>query len=219
VHIQLNAPSIATCVIVLTGALISAPVLIKGFTRRGTGVKYEENFVIQRAPQVFSLLNVLLLVVAFIGYNSYLDQYFSVEPLLTLARGEPHGIAAVISWLGVGILVSGMFFMIGGWYSLGDCFTTDAEVLDGHTVRSDGLLKFVMHPAYSGIIQSLLGASLAATSLPCALFAIFVVGPLWLARAKYEERLLIETLGPSYKQYAENMHWRRLIPRIFPIGV
>src|SRR5258708_13925299 len=40
-------------------------------------------------------------------------------------------------------------------YSLGECFSTDAEVLDGHTVRNTGLLKYVMHPAYSGIIQCL----------------------------------------------------------------
>jgi protein-S-isoprenylcysteine O-methyltransferase Ste14 len=206
--------TIATCSIVIAGAIVATPVLVRGFVRRGTGVKYERNFLIQRAPQLATLINVLLLVVAYMGYNSILN-----TPFLTLSEGEPQGVSAMIAWLGVGILISGMVFMIGGWYSLGDCFTTDAEVLDGHTVRSDGLLKLVMHPAYSGIIQSLLGASLAATSLPCALFSILVVGPLWLARAKYEEHLLIESLGQSYREYAENMHWRRLIPRIFPIGV
>jgi protein-S-isoprenylcysteine O-methyltransferase Ste14 len=206
--------TIATCSIVIAGAIVATPVLVRGFVRRGTGVKYERNFLIQRAPQLATLINVLLLVVAYMGYNSILD-----TPFLTLSEGEPQGVSAMIACLGVGILISGMVFMIGGWYSLGDCFTTDAEVLDGHTVRSDGLLKLVMHPAYSGIIQSLLGASLAATSLPCALFSILVVGPLWLARAKYEEHLLIESLGQSYREYAENMHWRRLIPRIFPIGV
>jgi protein-S-isoprenylcysteine O-methyltransferase Ste14 len=212
--LHINMFTIATCSIVIAGAIVATPVLVRGFVRRGTGVKYERNFLIQRAPQLATLINVLLLVVAYMGYNSILN-----TPFLTLSEGEPQGVSAMIAWLGVGILISGMVFMIGGWYSLGDCFTTDAEVLDGHTVRSDGLLKLVMHPAYSGIIQSLLGASLAATSLPCALFSILVVGPLWLARAKYEEHLLIESLGQSYREYAENMHWRRLIPRIFPIGV
>lgn len=212
--LHINTFTIATCSIVIAGAIVATPVLVRGFVRRGTGVKYERNFLIQRAPQLATLINVLLLVVAYMGYNSILD-----TPFLTLSEGEPQGVSAMIACLGVGILISGMVFMIGGWYSLGDCFTTDAEVLDGHTVRSDGLLKLVMHPAYSGIIQSLLGASLAATSLPCALFSILVVGPLWLARAKYEEHLLIESLGQSYREYAENMHWRRLIPRIFPIGV
>jgi protein-S-isoprenylcysteine O-methyltransferase Ste14 len=216
---HINLPTIATCSIVIAGAMIATPVLVRGFVRRGTGVKYERNFLIQRAPQWATLLNVLMLVWAYLSYNSLLNQFSYTHPFLTLGDGEPQGVLSSIAWLGVAILVSGMVFMIGGWISLGDCFTTDAEVLSGHTVRSDGLLKLVMHPAYSGIIQSLLGASLAATSVPCVLFSLFVVAPLWLQRAKYEEHLLIESLGQSYRDYAENMHWRRLVPRIFPIGV
>jgi protein-S-isoprenylcysteine O-methyltransferase Ste14 len=124
-----------------------------------------------------------------------------------------------MSWTGCVILLSGLVFMIGGWYSLGEMFSTDAEVMDNHAVRDTGLLSLVMHPAYSGIIQSLLGSSLAATSVLGALFTLCVVAPLWLRRAKYEEQLLIENLGQSYKDYAENMKWRRLVPRFFPIGV
>lgn len=213
-----NAPTIATIVLVAIGACISAPVLFKGFIRRGTGVKYEKNFLIQRAPQYSSLLNIALVIAGFFAYMGVIKEPWAV-PALALTTGEPTGVALVVSWLGVAILVSGLVFMIGGWISLGEMFTTDAEVLDNHTVRSDGLLSFVMHPAYSGIIQSLLGAGLAATSLPAVIFTLFVVAPLWLNRAKYEEKILLENLGQSYKEYAENMKWRRLVPRFFPIGV
>lgn len=216
--VYFNAPTLATAVLVGIGAIISAPVLFKGFVRRGTGVKYERNFVIQRAPQYSSLLNIALIIVGFLSYMGIIKEPWAV-PFLTLATGEPSGIALVMSWVGVAILISGLIFMIGGWISLGEMFTTDAEVLDNHTVRSDGLLSFVMHPAYSGIIQSLLGAGMAATSLPAVLFTLFVVAPLWLNRAKYEEKILLENLGQSYKEYAENMKWRRLVPRFFPIGV
>jgi protein-S-isoprenylcysteine O-methyltransferase Ste14 len=227
----LNLPTVTTCILVGCGALVSAPVLIKGFTRRGTGVKYEPDFVIQRAPQMASVLNIVLIVVAFICYNGLLDKYLTASPLIVLdswregnlrcmvGDGWYAYLAPFISWLGVALLLDGLVFMIGGWYSMGDCFTTDAEILDGQTVRSDGLLKYVMHPCYSGIIQSLAGASLAATSIPCFLFTIGVVAPLWLNRAKYEEKLLTEALGASYEDYARKMHYRRLVPRIFPIGV
>jgi protein-S-isoprenylcysteine O-methyltransferase Ste14 len=136
-----------------------------------------------------------------------------------LGNGKPEGIAAVISWLGVAILASGMIFMIGGWYSLGKYFSTDAELLDEHDVCRAGLFQYVMHPAYSGIIQCLLGASLAATSIFCALFTVLVVAPLWLNRAKYEEQLLLENLGQPYKKYGDDLKWRRLVPTIFPFGV
>jgi len=217
--LHFNVPTVMTCSIVAIGSVIAAPVLFKGFTRAGTGVKYEQNFLIQRAPQLASVANIFVLVFAYLGYNNYFDSFMPITPFVALTEGEPTGAMSVLTWLGLGILISGMVFMIGGWYSLGEFFSTDAEVLDNHTVKSDGLLKFVMHPAYSGIIQCLFGAALAATSLSCALFTLCVVAPLWLTRAKYEEKLLIESLGPSYREYAENMGWRRLIPRFFPIGV
>lgn len=116
-------------------------------------------------------------------------------------------------------MFSGLVFMIGGWYSLGDYFTTDAEVLDKHGICKTGLLRYVMHPAYSGIIQSLLGASLASLSLSSALITLVVVAPLWLNRAKYEEKLMLEAFGESYQSYADELKWRRLIPPFFPIGV
>lgn len=213
-----NPSSTAALVLLGIGAIVAAPVLIKGFTRRGKGIKYEQNFLIQRAPQLMSLLTIALISVSFVAFN-HIGGGGVLVPFFALSSGEVSGITLVISWLGVAVLLSGLIFMIGGWYSLGEFFSTDAEVMDNHTVRDTGLLAFVMHPAYSGIIQSLLGASLAATSPVAALFTIAVVAPLWLRRAKYEERLLIEALGQSYKDYAENMKWRRLVPRFFPIGV
>lgn len=216
---QLNGPTIATCSIVVLGAVISTPVLIKGFLRRGTGVKYEKRFLIQRAPQLVTLLNVALIVLAFLVTNNLCEVPAWSQPLLTLAGSEQQGLLSLVSWLGVALLASGMVFMVGGWYSLGECFSTDAEVLDGQTVRNTGMLRYVMHPAYSGIIQSVLGASLAATSPASALMTLVIVAPLWLERAKYEEKILTETLGQKYKEYAENLRWRRLVPRIFPIGV
>ena len=212
-----NTPSIIALSLLALGAVIAAPVLIKGFKKRGTGVKYEQNFLIQRAPQLASLFNVLLISIGYLTYNNVLPSY--LVPFFALTNSTPTSVAQIVSWIGVVILLSGLIFMIGGWYSLGEFFSTDAELLDNHTVRDTGLLSLVMHPAYSGIIQSLLGAALAATSITSALFTLLVVAPLWLRRAKYEEQLLIENLGQSYKDYAENMKWRRLVPRFFPIGV
>lgn len=213
--LPINAPTLITCLLLACGIVASTPVLIQGFRRRGKGINYEHNFLIQRAPQLASFITALFIFLSFLSYNGVLP----TQPWLSLALTLPEGSAAVISWLGIAILFSGLIFMIGGWYSLGECFTTDAEILEGHTVRKDGLLKFVMHPAYSGIIQSLLGASLAAVSLSATLLALLVVAPLWLARAKYEERILMETLGQSYSEYAKELRWRRFVPPIFPLGV
>lgn len=218
----MNLPTLAVIVLVSAGAAIATPVLAKGFMRRGTGVFYESNFLIQRAPQLCSVLNIFLIAIShFIGSGQIkLPNGLEVlHPLFTLFPNLPSNIAHLIAWPGVAILLSGLVFMIGGWISLGECFSTDAEVMNGHAVKNTGLLKYVMHPAYSGIIQSLLGASIAAVSPICTALTLFVIMPLWLNRAKYEEKLLIESLGEPYKEYAKSLNWRRLIPNFIPIGV
>jgi protein-S-isoprenylcysteine O-methyltransferase Ste14 len=217
--LRFNLPTLATCLIVLIGGAIATPALAKGFKRRGTGVKYERNFLIQRAPQFAALLNVTVITLAFLVYLGLFDGMPGAIPFLALTSGNPHGLCALISWLGVTILLSGMIFMVGGWYSLGEALSTDAEVLAGQTVRNSGLLRFVMHPIYSGIIQCLIGASLAATSLLSLFIAILFVAPLWLRRAKYEEKMLTETLGPGYQHYAESVGYRRLVPKFIPFGL
>ena len=215
-----NVPTLVLLGLVSIGVLLSTPVLFKGFSRRGSGIKYEKNFLIQRAPQLMSLFTVFLITFSGFAYNGYFPFINNLIPFVILqAGGEPTGAALIVSWLGNCIFISGLVFMIGGWISLGEFFSTDAELMENHSVRDTGLLAFVMHPAYSGIIQCLLGASLACTSIFCALFAVAIVAPLWLKRAKYEEELLIEALGEDYKKYGENMGWRRLVPRFIPIGV
>ncbi len=213
-----NLPTIATLLLVAVGTVFATPVLYQGFKRRGKGVRYEQDFLIQRAPQYASVATIAMITFSFLTLNGLFGAPEWL-PLVTAATVLPALAQTIISWLGVAILASGLVFMIGGWYSLGECFTTDAEVLDKHTIRKTGLLKYVMHPAYSGIIQSLLGAAVASISGPAILFTLFVVMPLWLNRAKYEEKLMIETFGQSYKEYGEELKWRRLIPKVIPIGV
>lgn len=213
-----NAPTLATIGLLVTGVIVATPTLYAAFKRRGTGVFYENDYMIQRAPQMATLVNVVVIAFSFFAANRLIVPE-SLTPILTLANILPAGISAAISWLGVLMFLSGLVFMIGGWYSLGECFSTDAEVLEGHKVRRNGLLAYVMHPAYSGIIQCVLATSIASVSLPGVLIAVGVVAPLWLRRAKYEEKLLLESLGPEYRQYGEEMHWRRLVPKFIPIGV
>ena len=212
-----NAPSWAVVALATVAVIVSTPVLAKGFSRRGKGVFYESNFLIQRAQQLVSLLNIAAIFVSTFTFNKHMNPPLAT-PVFTLTTGDP-GLLIGVSWLGVAIMLSGLIFMIGGWYSLGEAFSTDAELLDGQKVKDTGLLKFVMHPAYSGIIQSLVGASVAALSPLSLGLSLFVVAPLWLNRAKYEEELLIKTFGDNYKDYAKKLKWRRLVPSFIPIGV
>ena len=162
-----KSPTDLLLLLVGVGALLAAPVLFRGFSRRGKGVQYEKNFLIQRAPQLASVAAILLVVIAILLHNGRWGPFPGMIPFAILGLdGLLEGPALVISWLGIAILVSGLVFMIGGWYTLGEFFSTDAEVMEKQTVRNTGLFGQVMHPSYSGIIQSLLGVSLVSTSIP-----------------------------------------------------
>jgi len=213
-----NPPTLVSLILFTIGVALGIPVLAKGFSRRGKGVVYQADFLLQRAPQLISVFNIFLIVLSYMVYNNVVHD-MPMARLFSLVQGEPTTVETIISWTGVAILLSGLIFMVGGWYSLGESFSTDAELLEGQKLRSNGLLQFVMHPAYSGIIQSSLGASVAALSPLCLGLTVLVIAPLWLRRAKYEEELLIKTFGDEYKDYAQKVKWRRLIPSFFPIGV
>ncbi len=185
------------------------PIGVQGLRRRGTSATYESRFWIQRAPQVAVLLNVLLIERAF---------ELSPDSLLDLFAHLPSAISSLVAWCGVVLYVSGLTFLLGGWYSLGANFSTDAELLRGQTLTSSGFYRVVLHPAYSGVAQALLGAGLASGSLVAVIFTAVVVGPLGLRRARYEEALLVKRFGEQYENYAASIGWRRIVPRFVPFG-
>ena len=141
--------TLAMYAILGVGLLFAVPVLAKGFMRRGTGTKYEKNFLIQRAPQLVSVFTIFLIAFSVFAYNGFFKSIPSLVPFIVLtdvtqAPGALATAANVVSWIGNVILLSGLIFMIGGWYSLGEMFSTDAEVMEDHKVKDTGLLAFVM---------------------------------------------------------------------------
>lgn len=193
----------------LLAVLASLPIAVRGLRRRGTGERYESLFWVQRAPQVAVLLNAVLVVVAF---------EIPRPGLVNLYTHLPSRASGLLAWSGVALYLSGLIFVVGGWYSLGTNFSPDAELLADQSVTTRGLYRLVLHPVYSGVAQALFGAGLASGSLPALAVSALAVVPLGYRRARYEERLLLERFGEQYRRYAESVGWRRVVPRPLPFG-
>ena len=116
----------------ILAVFLSLPVLVQGLRRRGTGRKYESLFWVQRAPQIAVLLNIGVVLAAF---------EFPRAGTMGLFGQLPSGAVAVVAWCGVGLYLSGLGFLVGGWYSLRENFSTDAEVLADHSVATGGLFE------------------------------------------------------------------------------
>jgi protein-S-isoprenylcysteine O-methyltransferase Ste14 len=208
----------------------AAPALIRGLLRRGTGRRYEQNFWIQRAPQLAIATSLLLAIVAFeaielrlgSGDPSFGHTLFewlgAALPLVSLALVLPAGWATSIAWAGILVVLTGIVFLLGGLYALSGSFSTDAEVLYGHELKYGGFFRYVMHPMYSGFVQCLLGSALVSLSLPAFLFTAGITIPLLLRRARHEETLLRQEFGARYSELESAAHGRRLIPSFIPIG-
>ncbi|MFX6315280.1 hypothetical protein ABTF93_19890, partial [Acinetobacter baumannii] len=77
----------------------------------------------QRFPQLCSVFNIGLVALSFMVYSNLIEAP-ALSPYFSLTVGHATGVLLAISWLGVAILLSGLIFMIGGWYSLGEAFST-----------------------------------------------------------------------------------------------
>jgi protein-S-isoprenylcysteine O-methyltransferase Ste14 len=68
-----------------------------------------------------------------------------------------------------------------------------------------GPYRFVRHPIYTGLLIHLIGACLATGNLLLVAGTLLVVLPIFYMRARTEERLLREQLGPAYDAYAREV--------------
>ncbi len=220
-----GAPLTWLWVFIVTAA-IALPQLLMGLIRRGTGIRRDSSFLLQRAPQlavglVFSLVAVSFEVIEFAlgtGEPSFgkdvFGRYAALLPIASLALVLPTSWAVALSWIGVAWTVVGCVLLVSGLYTLRKSFSTDSELLPDQELHRNGPYRFLLHPIYAGWVHFLLGSALTSLSPVGAVLVVVLVAPLFLHRAKYEELLLQEQFGPVFAEFAESRRWRRLIPRL-----
>ncbi|HEX5504354.1 MAG TPA: isoprenylcysteine carboxylmethyltransferase family protein [Thermomicrobiales bacterium] len=127
---------------------------------------------------------------------------------------------ATIFWHRRAFFVAGIVLALLGvalrWYAiwcLGRYFTRVVAVRPNQQVVRRGPYRFVRHPAYSGMLLTILGLGLALTNWASllALVGCAVAGLLY--RIRVEERALRAALGRPYEEYMR--HTRRLIPFVY----
>lgn len=94
--------------------------------------------------------------------------------------------------------------------ALGKQWSYVARIVEGHKLITQGPYGFVRNPIYLGMFGMLLATGLAISrwwALPIAV-AVFLVGS-WI-RIRSEERLLRESFGAEFDDYACR------VPAVFP---
>jgi protein-S-isoprenylcysteine O-methyltransferase len=115
------------------------------------------------------------------------------------------------SWLAAALVAGGALLRWWAILTLGRLFTVDVAVQQEHRVVRKGPYRLVRHPAYAGLLCSLLGLGVALGSwLTPLLLLLPSLGGL-LYRIVVEERALLLSLGDDYADYRRTVRFR-LVP-------
>jgi protein-S-isoprenylcysteine O-methyltransferase Ste14 len=119
----------------------------------------------------------------------------------------------IFFWLGIVLVYVGIAFRLYAISVLGTFFTTTVAVTAGQSVIETGPYRLIRHPAYTGILITLLGFGLCYTNWSGLLALMGCTLPGFWYRIHVEEQVLQEHLGLPYQEYMR--HTKRLIPFVF----
>jgi protein-S-isoprenylcysteine O-methyltransferase Ste14 len=97
--------------------------------------------------------------------------------------------------------------------TLGKEWSITARMVEDHKLATKGPYARVRHPIYTGMLGMLIATGLAVSHWIALVAAIVIFATGTLIRVRIEERLLRETLGQSFEEYARQLP--AVIPGIF----
>ncbi|MCX6556068.1 MAG: isoprenylcysteine carboxylmethyltransferase family protein [Candidatus Aminicenantes bacterium] len=118
----------------------------------------------------------------------------------------------VIAVAAVALMLAGMIVRWATMLKLGGYFTPHVEVGGGQALVTDGVFRFVRHPAYAGILLVCAGIGLTFENWLSLAAAMAFAGTGVANRVRIEEAALRGHFGPAYEEYAR--HTKRFLPFI-----
>jgi protein-S-isoprenylcysteine O-methyltransferase Ste14 len=94
---------------------------------------------------------------------------------------------------------------------LGKQWSLAARVVEGHELATEGPYAIVRHPIYTAMLAMLVATGIVVSRWPALVAALPVFATGMLVRIRVEERLLRETFGARYDDYA------RRVPAVIPV--
>ena len=116
---------------------------------------------------------------------------------------------AWIRGLGAVVMAAGVLVMAWSARSLGRNLTPGIEPLPGAELVTTGAYAHVRHPIYAGVVLLLAGYTLVWSNWTLALLAGFIALQYFQAKARAEERWLMERF-PAYQAYMRRVPRRVL---------
>jgi protein-S-isoprenylcysteine O-methyltransferase Ste14 len=115
--------------------------------------------------------------------------------------------------IGFAVLVAGILLRAWAILTLGRFFTPSVQIQQGQRVVESGPYRYVRHPSYTGMLVALIGLGIALDDwLSLLVLALLPLTGI-LVRIRYEESVLLDSLGDDYRDYAARTS--RLVPGVW----
>ena len=125
----------------------------------------------------------------------------------------PISSSQIINYIGLSVIVIGMFVRFIAIFTLGRLFTVDVTIRENHLIKKDGIYRIVRHPSYMGSLISFAGFGISLNNWLSLMTLTILIATVFLYRIKIEEKLLIARFGADYLNYKKNTY--SLIPWIY----
>lgn len=121
--------------------------------------------------------------------------------------------AVVIQLSGIILIVCGLVIRWVAILTLKRQFTVDVAITEYHRLVTEGIYKYLRHPAYAGSLLSFLGLGLVFASYISIPVILLPIAGAFLYRIRVEEQVLVGNFGAAYLDYCSST--KRLIPFVF----
>ncbi len=127
-------------------------------------------------------------------------------------EGEPAEVELPVRVTGILLVWAAGVLAVWGLRSIGRDIASAAEVRPDTRLITSGAFGLVRHPLYLSILAIWAGGALALESWLMAILVCVLV-PLFVARSRLEERMLLNRFGGDYAAYASHVPMLLPFPR------
>jgi len=162
----------------------------KGFKTSITKVDERPKTYLQKFPPNLAALILVLIILGVFKVGTLTGIY---ETQLNYFRIAGLVLFVVFSWI-----------QIWSYKLLGSYYSQDIVIKKNHRIITAGIYKTIRHPQYLSQILSDLGAAVALMSYIALPLVILLEIPLFIMRARLEDKLLKKHFGEEYLAYKNN---------------
>jgi protein-S-isoprenylcysteine O-methyltransferase Ste14 len=151
----------------------------------------------------------LLVGLLFVGILLF-PLIYALTPWLSFANYDLPDWASMI---GVIILIASLVVFWRAHADLGNNWSASLQIREGHDLVTQGIYQYIHHPMYASEWLWAIAQALLLHNWIAGLATLVLFAPLYFIRVPREERMMFDTFGNAYRDYAGQTG--RIVPRFF----